>query len=156
VPTYPPEGSAQLALDKITIYVTHIGPGIFFALFGAVLIGYSVSRGVKYEESKEGGRIFSGMMPGPGSLASPEQGSVTREPVIKSLAELAEELRTKGVAEPKKEIALREARVCLMREVWKKEWGDFSDFHRWVYEEAEGDHPSPRISRAVAVYRGAP
>ncbi len=93
-------------------------------------------------------------MPVSDSLASPEQGSVAREPVIKSLAEMAAELHAKGSAEPKKEIALREARVCLMREIWKKEWGEISDFRTWVYEEAERDPPSPRINRAVAVYRG--
>lgn len=161
VPMYPPVGEAKVTFDTTTIYLSHVGPGVFFALFGAGLIGFSVSRTVKYQgkrEHSDEGMIFEeryrGMMEGAGSPASPQQGAVPREPVIRTLAEMAAELRAKGVAQPKKEIALREARVCLMRQMWKKEWGEFSDFRSWVYEEAEGDTPSPRINQAVAVYRG--
>jgi hypothetical protein len=45
------EGSAQVKLPyDVTVMVSRVGPGVFFALFGSALIGISLSLPVRYNE----------------------------------------------------------------------------------------------------------
>jgi hypothetical protein len=165
------EGEAKVALPgDVSIFVSRIGPGIFFAVFGSALVAYGVSRPVDYREALSGLSAtatpaaasgagskqvqYSGMMPG----APMASAAVPRDQVVRGLAGLAVDVGklAPGSQRNEREIALREARVAMMEQAWRAEWGDRDAFRRWVYDEAEQDPPPSGIVKAVAVYRGTP
>jgi hypothetical protein len=166
------EGESKVELPGgVSIYVSRIGPGIFFAAFGSLLVGYGVSRPVDYRQATTaavpatatsaatGGSAqmqYSGMMPGGSNAAAPAAAAVAREPVVRALALLAVDVAQTppGPQRNDRQIALREARVTLMQQAWRGDWGSPEVFTRWVYDEAEQDPPPASVKRAVAVYRG--
>jgi hypothetical protein len=157
------ESVANVKTAAISIYVSNVGPGVFFALFGTGLIGYAITRAVQFEQKVDGAISASGIVADfryrgfedrPGPAAGPSRGRVACEGVVKTLAEMTKELGAKSNPEPRKEMALREARVSLMSSSWKDEWGRLDEFKDWVYNFAEGDPPPASINRAVAIYRG--
>jgi hypothetical protein len=169
------EGEAKVALPgDVSIFVSRIGPGVFFAVFGSALVAYGVSRPVDYREALSGLAAsataasasgaaskqvqYSGMMPNAPSAGAATSGAVPRDQVVRGLAGLATDVAklAPGAQRNEREIALREARVAMMEQAWHAEWGDRDAFRRWVYDEAEQDPPPSGILRAVAVYRGTP
>ncbi len=167
------EGESKVELPGgVSIYVSRIGPGIFFAVFGTALVAYGVSRPVDYRQamsnaapsaatpgapaSSSSQRQYSGMMPGGSAAGSSSSAAVPREPVVKTLAVLAAEVSKSppGTQRNERQIALREARVSLMQQSWRTEWGNPEVFNRWVYDEAEQDPPPGNVKRAVSVFRG--
>ena len=162
------EGETKVALPGgISIYISRVGPGVFFALFGATLIGYVVvSRPLeathKNEERKDSSIVkvdqenLKGMnKPHPAAGSEPRVREVQVERAVNTLAELANQLATADPSQARidKEVDLREARICLMREYWKAEWGDREDFLRWVTAQP-GDPPPDSRAPAAAIYRG--
>lgn len=149
-------GELKAIIGNTSIYLSQVAPGTLFALFGAGLIGYAVTRPIEYGDDK-GEVHIRGMMdavPAAAAQAYPHQSVVPVESVVKVLAEIADELRTTNKVEPRKENALREARVALMHSAWKAEWGPRNIFDIWVHEEAEQNAPAADIASAVSVYRG--
>ena len=61
------EGAANAALGTFQIYISHVGPGVFFALFGAGLVGYAVTRPITVTPSG----TVRGMMVAPSVEDSP-------------------------------------------------------------------------------------
>ena len=77
-------------------------------------------------------------------------------PFVKTLADMANELETMAPSKERihREVALKEARISLMHDGWKPEWGNYDDFLRWVTEQAARDPPPQSIATAAAIYRG--
>ena len=88
--------------------------------------------------------------------SGPNSRAVAAEPLVKTLAEMAHELGTMAPSKDSigREVALKEARISLMREGWKPEWGNYDDFLRWVTKGAARDPSPATISAAAAIYRG--
>jgi len=168
------EGEGKVDLPGgVSIYVSRIGPGIFFAVFGTALVAYAVTRPVDYRQGTSnvspGGAAsgaasgsssqvqYNGMMPGGSAAVAPPLSPVAREPVIRALSGLATEVASAppGSQRNERQIALREARMSLMLQSWRPEWGSPDVFSRWVYDEAEQDPPPASVKRAVIVFRGA-
>ena len=168
------EGESKVELPGgVSIYVSRIGPGIFFAVFGTLLVGYGVSRPIDYRQATTAAvpatgtaaatassaqMQYSGMMPGGSNAPATPSAAVAREPVVRALALLAADVAKTppGAQRNERQIALREARVTVMQQAWRSDWGSSEVFTRWVYDEAEQDPPPASIKRAVAVYRGSP
>jgi hypothetical protein len=145
--------------DHLQIDISHVGPGVFFALFGTSLICYAVVP-VTYQKKKDGGEIVTkirSMTDAWSATVEPALSALPCEASVKRLAEMAREIGPAPTDERQKElaVALREARVSLMCRSWKDEWGRREAFMDWVYNFGEGDPPSQEINRAVAVYRGS-
>jgi hypothetical protein len=148
--------------EKLQIDISHVGPGVFFALFGAGLIGYTmvpVKR--EQEQATPTQRVRTSIQAmndiWPATVDLTPINSPPCEVSVKRLAEMAVEIGSAPTDKQQKELAaaLREARVSLMCRSWKDEWGRREAFVDWVYNYGEGDPPSREISRAVAVYRGS-
>lgn len=132
------DGEGRLSLPGgITFFVSKVGPGVFFALFGTVMIGYSASQPVTYSE-KEG---YSGLAPVasqreplPQRPAPPIRTPAAKE-MIRYLNELYLSLPSDLDPSLKSNwrLAVREAKLALLRENWSTDkWGDYTFFHDWI------------------------
>jgi hypothetical protein len=164
------EGETKLDLPGgVSIMLSRIGPGIFFALFGTGMIIYSINKPIEIKDiaeqvnSADGAtttkrhRTLTGLgQSGEAGVPQPVlASSVKRETVIGHLNRIAAEANASksGSELLDTTIAVREAKLALMREIWKPDWGDYATFHRWVTEQFERD-PSPDGTHdAVAYFR---
>ncbi|MGH6926487.1 MAG: hypothetical protein ACRED5_22390 [Propylenella sp.] len=164
------EGESKLDLPGgVSIVLSRVGPGIFFALFGTGLIAYSASP-VSFKLPEQVASAaneatvqtavahYLGMIDRAGSASAggtlPEA-SVPRGTVVKALnawAAKAADLPTGERLDA--QMAVREAKLSLMREIWDSaKWGDYAAFHRWIVVSAETGAPPDGSSVAVDFYR---
>jgi hypothetical protein len=156
------EGTGKMTLPGgASFFLSKVGPGVFFALFGTGLIGYSATRPVSFAQpgfeiaQGEGGRAeYIGFKTGQGVVGgtSLPAGSAAREDVIGYLNAwfAAMPADTPRGDRLDRQIAVKEAKLAIMREVWDEaSWGDYDAFHRWV-TVAAGSGPPPAGSEAAA------
>jgi hypothetical protein len=158
----------------ISIYLTRVGPGVFFSLFGAVIIALSFyfgvtaseTRGLPAESELAGGqpvgtqRSFTGATAEGADvdLQSRQTERTTVERMIRDLNRVPA-LMQDDLAPRDRDLVqtLDHSKVRLMRTVWDAEaWGDYGTFERWWRAGAAPDPPA-EIAAAVAVFRaGSP
>ena len=167
-------GSGKVNLPGgVSIFLSRVGPGVFFSLFGAVVIGLSLQFGVSFNDaahtlvmadapSGEVQRSFSGIASAP----EPELAAVQsyrevepyeRDRVVAVVAALnrVESALPKNLPPTDRinlQYALRDARGRLLISVWDPAWGEVAAFRAWI-EENEPDPPPAPISVAVRLYR---
>lgn len=171
------EGEGKLDLPGgVSVYVSRIGPGVFFALFGTGLIAYAATQPVSYRDDRgllasepaalaattevpAGTRTYSGMTPG---FAQAPGGSrpagLDPAEVIRglNLALANADTLTPNTRRLDATAALRLAKLAVMREAWDtRSWGAYEPFHRWVTESFEADPPPADVAAAAAFYRQA-
>lgn len=153
------EGEAKIALPGgISIFLSRVGPGVFFVLFGTALIGYTATRPVSYQQGN-GTENISGFS----ESSAPSLGTTSathvaqpRPQVVRTLAELAAENEAGGIIDDKhirRTTALRVARQQIMLDDWDPNWGNPDDFRRWV-NSGMPDPPPASVTRAAQVFRG--
>ncbi|MEZ5830584.1 MAG: hypothetical protein R3D05_05355 [Dongiaceae bacterium] len=169
-------GSGKVELPGgISIYLSRVGPGVFFSLFGAIVIGLSLKFGVTMNDSTQGlvtaalenatrpqERSFSGIASGPTPTLAPVEVRRAVEPyerdrVVAVVAALnrAEAALPADIAPTDRinlQFALRDARERLLISVWDPAWGEIAAFRTWV-EDNEPDPPPAAISEAARLYR---
>lgn len=164
------EGETKLDLPGgISILLSRVGPGTFFALFGAAMIVYAITKPMEVKDIAENvvtadgansvrrDRSLTGL--GPANAAETERPTrnfaIPRSVIIGRLNRIrleAEQTKT-GSDLLDLQIAVREAKLSLLRESWQTEWGDYDRFHRWVTERfAQGPAPAG-LEPAVQAYR---
>ena len=173
IPRARDTGEGKLELPGgVSIYVTRVGPGVFFALFGAAILALGLRHGLSVEvrEQRPGEvgtsaatvlteRRLSSAVPSP---ASPQQQDAERTGTLGTVAQLGR-LATaldgpggKGFAQQQRIDfggALNDARLRLLAAVWDEQaWGPYADFARWV-QVGEGGAPPARAAPAVRAYR---
>jgi hypothetical protein len=170
------EGKLELP-GGVSIYVTRVGPGVFFALFGAVILALALYHGLKVQEREErpataaqgaaGGaaastvvteRSVSSAVSGGASPQQREAERVNALSTVGQLARLATVLDGPGGRSIPQRIdfglALTDARMRLLATVWDEQvWGPHGDFIRWV-QNGETGPPPPRAAAAAQAYRG--
>lgn len=162
-----------------SIYLNRVGPGIFFALFGALVIGLSLSKATSYEQyigaPSQSPVAAGGRLPARSELASPSEhsrytgfgGSQTdtdkadleslrltlREDMI-LLNTVPTVLRPDLRDEQKADIenAVPRVKLDLMRTVWSADWGDFAQFEPWALKRETGPPPKG-LEKAAEYYR---
>ncbi len=157
------EGKVELP-GGVSIFLSRIGPGIFFALFGCAIIGYSVTKPVALtlpgDATAAAGRAieFTGFGQS-GVAALAEQVFVAEgldpETAIARLNGFVAEARL-TMSQPRVEeleAAVRAAKFALMLSAWKSEWGERAVFARWVRENGDRDPPDDLVPAATIVYR---
>jgi hypothetical protein len=133
---------------NITVMLGRVGPGVFFALFGAAVVGFSLQAAVHIEQSgdRSGGRPavadYRGVAPaGPdasGALASRRLAAQMQVEYLNTLPGL---LRG-DLSEDERRAAgrvLAWAKLAIMEPLWDSDWGDLARFKDW----AEGDSTAP-------------
>ncbi len=156
------EGEAEIKFPgDISIYIARVGPGVFFALFGAVIVGLSFYLDVEYfqqtpnhtpADQKIG--YYRGLTPTQirGDLASTQGDRLRLGLEIEYLNTLSGRLR-KDLSERQRiefETRTESIKLALMHRVWGSDWGDFNDFQLWV--EAGADDPVPESLVEPAEY----
>ena len=154
----PTANKSQGKLDLpggVSIFLTRIGPGVFFALFGIAVIGYSVAQPVRLDLPNVA--VLSGLgqrndQPAPPAsllIAGPEP-----ERVVAKLNGLVLEARQQldPPAAAEFEAAARSAKFSVMLGRWKPEWGDRAAFERWARDNGDKDSPD-HLAPATMVFR---
>ncbi len=164
------EGETKLDLPGgISILLSRVGPGTFFALFGAAMIVYSITKPLEVKDIAENVVTADGgnsvrrdrSLTGLGLATAAETGGETKNFTIPRSVIIGRLNRIRLEAEKTKtgsdlldlQIAVREAKLSLLREAWQPEWGDYDRFHRWVTERfGQGTAPEG-LELAVQTYR---
>jgi hypothetical protein len=157
-----------------SIFITRVGPGSFFALFGTILVALSflypvtitpvvvpadpsTSTPPKVVDQFQG----VGPSPTPGEqkgLTAGEQKALELDElsnVIRLLNTLPSLLKPDPNEEDRRRDVMRvipKIKVSLMRQHWLPEWGDLDAFERWV-GSGELEAPPEQLKRAVDLYR---
>ena len=153
------EGKLELP-GGVSIFLSRIGPGAFFALFGCAVIGYSVTRPVDLKLPTEIGSAIEYSSFGERSRpVSPVQEIVISgldpELVVARLNGFLDKARN-TLSRPEAgelEEAIRAAKFAVMLSGWKPEWGDKSAFARWAEENGDRDPPEDLVPDATVVFR---
>lgn len=164
-------GESRLTLPGgASFFASKVAPGVFFALFGTGLIGYSATRPVSFspgpglvlrdssEAARGEGGVFSGVnapVAGNAGPAPPSLGEARRAEVIGTLnawlADLPE--GTESGVRLDRLTAVKDAKLALLREAWDQTaWGDYDLFHRWVVEMAQTGPPPDGSEAAAALF----
>src|SRR5262249_16712957 len=129
----------------ISIYMTRIGPGAFFALFGAIVVAISFHQAITYKESpgiplstgepsSAGSRVYTGF----GSADAQQALQVSRLQVASDIkfltTTLPQWLRTdlSDQHHTDVDLLLPRLKLALLQTVWGPDWGDFATFKAWV------------------------
>jgi hypothetical protein len=151
----------------ISIYLTRVGPGVFFSLFGSVIIALSFYFGVTASETRgvaaesvagqpvSTQRSFTGAAADAGS-ADPQSRQVERATVERMVRDLnrVPALMRADLAPRDRDLVqtLDQTKLRLMRGIWDAEtWGDYVVFERWWRAGAVAD-PPPEVAAAAAVF----
>jgi len=156
------EGSGEVKLPgDMTVILSRVGPGVFFALFGALVVGASLAFPVRYSESELSNAVGANIQTTKdisGFAASPDRGypaSVAMignavEPGINHESMEIERLRVRehiaylnqvqNLVEPildqvqqqRVHQRSRAVKLYLMHGIWDQGWGRFDDFQLWA------------------------
>lgn len=170
------EGKLELP-GGVSIFVTRVGPGVFFSLFGAAILSLSLIHGVSLDTSNS---IAAGPAAAGATAAAANQAATSthyagttetapaadlllteaeRESVllaIRNLNRAPAALRVDLPAGERLDIeqAIAIAKRRLLQSVWKADdWGDPGAFQQWL-DQGAADPPPAAIGKAVAIYRG--
>ena len=157
------ESEAHIKLPgDATVMLTRVGPGVFFALFGTLVIGASFVYPVSYTETvRTTGQGIEKQTRVTGIVASPvgssdaagTQGGGTQSSAQSDSVHAAREMdrlrarrwiellnQMQGASEPRFSEAQRArvrrdvagAKLYLMKTVWAEDWGPYEDFVAWT------------------------
>jgi hypothetical protein len=124
------EGSAEVSFGDIKVLLSRVGPGVFFAAFGAVVLYTSIKSPVTIEERTPAGWISrSGL--GEEELAL-ERLDVRRRVAV--LNQLEGKLNPALTDSERQSIDrdLVAIKLDLMRGVWSPDWPLFEAFQEWA------------------------
>ena len=147
-------GGNKLKLSKV-------GPGVFFALFGAGLIAFSLTRSVSLtttsnpESSKQPSAptsVATVKFIGASGVPSDEtERTHRREEVARDIVALNNAVGRANEAERETlQRATHRAKLALMEPLWADDWGDLADFRDWL---ETGAAPPDQSKGAVAFFQ---
>jgi len=162
-------GSGEFSLGRGSkVKLSKVGPGVFFAIFGAGLIAYSFAKPMKVNipataptasnaasTSKAGATtVAAAGFSYIGAVSAPE----TEEDRARMRIETQEDiivlnraLDRENVSErPKLERTVVKAKVALMEPLWAEDWGELKDFRDWL---AKGGTPPDKTQPAVDYFQ---
>ncbi|MGE5208861.1 MAG: hypothetical protein ACM3KL_05955 [Alphaproteobacteria bacterium] len=142
------------------IKLAKVGPGVFFAVFGAGLIVFSLTRSVSLTMSRPAAKpaeskpavVAASEFKFVGAVSVPE----TDEDRVRMRAETQQDIVALNRALDSADAAGRSelgravsrAKFALMEPLWAEDWGDIADFRDWL---DKGGSP-PAKGQAAVVY----
>ncbi len=156
------EGKVELP-GGISIYVSRVGPGVFFALFGTILVGFSFINVISWDRDESAGltttqvQVAEIVRSESFSYVSGNLGdtsvSLEREALVRDLRTLRKlELAlgghvggdefVLGVSDTASAlIAFPRVKRMMLHSVWDEQWGDYKLFADWVRDGARSPPP---------------
>ena len=171
------EGKFTFPWD-VSVVLTRVGPGVFFALFGAVVVGTSFFKGIELQYARQ---VPAPSETRPVTAAAPPAASVESfgfKGAGRAEGDDAREARADARALLRKDIAILNSlpgslranlaeqdrslieqaipriKLALMKPVWgdpSAGWGDVARFEVW--QRTESDPPPAELKEAVDYYR---
>jgi hypothetical protein len=154
------DGSGTFRLPwNISVGLARVGPGVFFALFGAAVVGYSlhgavhiVARGPDEHSAVwdvEGTGVVAATS-GTQSMLSAQR--LNRRGEVEFLNTLDRMLRRDLSDEEKRAVQnyTRDLKLSVMKSLWASDWGDPAAFREWTERGALG--PPPKDSQKAAEF----
>jgi hypothetical protein len=145
-------GHAEVSLSEhLKFNLSKVGPGVFFALFGAAILIQALANPVKLErELGAGGALPTRervVMAGQREVTSPDAPALTAEELqrqMRFMNGMTGLLRDNLPMERRVtfENDLREAKLALVAAGWDKRWGDFPGFASWARGQSSSE-PNP-------------
>ena len=164
----PREGQGQIKLWDLSIVLSRVGPGVFFALFGALVVGLSLYHGVSLERVEGGLAAGDAHSPSPsrterysgmGAAVSEVDARADARALLRrdiaGLNNLLPKLRADLPPQDRAEVELAIPRIkfALMQPQWPQDsagWGDPRRFRAWL--DANAPEPPPDEIAAAAAY----
>lgn len=156
------DSSGEVKLPwNISVVLARVGPGVFFALFGAAVVALSLHEAVSTASERTVGasgeltETVSTSGIGENAATGGETLSVRRLRVTEQIQFLnaAPSRSDLGVAD--KQAAAEQIaaiKLSLMQTVWASDWGDAGAFKVWV-EDGAADPVPTSLRQAAAFYR---
>jgi hypothetical protein len=164
----------------ISIYVSRVGPGVFFALFGTALVGMSFANAMRFDSGAVApapAQVAAASDPAPAAAqasfsyvtgeAEGAQANLERDAVVRDARTLRRwETALNGFATtgalPLERadadsllIALPRIKRMMLHGVWDPDWGSYDDFAEWVRNGAAGAPPPGLDDKVAAIFRPA-
>jgi hypothetical protein len=157
------QGEVKLPSMNMTVKVSRIGPGIFFAIFGAAVLLASYLHPVSIEppskaQSAAGDTSAGGKFVGASPTQSEQDQILRRRVVAQAMRSLGGVQTTLAKQASKSEkapiLAVRDAKLLLMDFVWDPGWGDPAALKEAVASGRARDDKSlsPQTRDALAFY----
>lgn len=149
------DSSGKVTLPwNISVVMTRVGPGVFFALFGITAVCFALVRPLTIESASGARASYAGAAPLDSSARAEARALLRRDMAL--LNAIPRELRHDLPAPERADIerGLTRVKLSLMKPVWesKEGFGDFAAFEKWAL--AGDSLPQPEgMSEAVALYR---
>ncbi len=139
---------------NISVYMTRVGPGAFFALFGAIVVALSLHNSISYNAGSS--PAYVGIAPQPktsyiGALSdNPEKAKeylktyrTNLQPSLYWLNQLSNQIKSSQSEEDQvnMELYLPAIKLELMQKVWGSDWCSIEEFEDWVSLGAETPLP---------------
>lgn len=134
----------------VNVWLSRIGPGVFFALFGAVIVGVSFKSPIEsvthmsdVSHDAAGGskdvkktQELRGMTSGTAGSAPEQEQRLTeaRTQIFTLNHDWPQALRPDLHQQDRKviEVARDYSKLQILRAVWLENWGSFAEFEKWV------------------------
>jgi len=156
------EGEGKIILPGgISIFVTRVGPGVFFALFGAIIVAFSLYHSIVYFRNapytgspQSETAYYSGLTQH--SLTDDTEKTDRRRRELRLEMEFLNTLPSmlhSGLTEQQDrdfEYRSESIKLALMKTVWGSDWGEFDEFEVWV--ESGALDPVPEELESPAAY----
>ena len=165
-------GSGEFSLGGANkVKLSKVGPGVFFAVFGAGLIAYSFAKPMKVNipgaaqnaqsspsaanaPSAGTGTVVAAGFSYVGAVSAPE----TDEDRTRMRNETQQDIiilnraldRANASDRPQVERAVVRAKVALMEPLWAEDWGELKDFRDWL---AKGGTPPDKTQPALDYFQ---
>ncbi len=183
LPNYQEDKNGELKLllpGDISVYISRVGPGVFFALFGTAIVLMSFYSTVKIQNGPAP-IVITAPLPAPPPAVNPttltsisyvsgnieaDRFSVDRAGVkrdLVALRNLEDTLNTYVETDHGPQISTNEANTLLntlqrvkrslLLSVWEKNWGDAERFAQWVQQGAL-DPPPKGFENVVGLFKG--
>lgn len=167
------EGKVKLP-SNISIYLSHIGPGAFFALFGSIVVALSITFGMRLEQRTPDWNVISST-----SAMGNSETAATQQPAVsiqgigeKPKTEIVDEKKVKNIGryiallngldkqlDPKLPMpdrvditaSIPGIKLALMETIWDTEqWGDWYAFRVWV-EDGSESAPDAQLVKSASL-----
>ena len=156
---YESTGEGKISLPGgASVFVSRVGPGVFFALFGAIVLSMSFYKGVELQTSD--GTHLNGILQ-TGTPATSAAPAVARESLAQYFDVLdrviPSALRRDLDERSRNDINLarKNIKLALMQAAWDTtEWGSYAVFESWIESADSAKAPPRAIAKAVVLYRG--
>jgi hypothetical protein len=156
------DGSGSFKLPwNISIVVSRVGPGVFFALFGAAVVAFGLHSAVSVTAERTvapGGAVSETMSMRGMGLGAATTGETLAVQRLRAEVQVRflNALPLRNDLGPKEQRSIEDQlatiKLALMRAVWDRDWGDAAAFAAWI-DSGSAEPSAETTQNAVTFFR---